>query len=163
MKNKVNIFLRQLSSVIILVIILALPFFVFAQEGNESDDPSNSTTNTTNTTGNSRILDKLKTAGTSGGYADATETSLAANIGVIINTVLSLLGILFIVLIIVGGFQWMTAGGNEEDVKKAQNRIKNAVIGLVIVVSAYAIWNTVDKYFLTRVQNTSTPDSTPIQ
>jgi amino acid transporter len=57
----------------------------------------------------------------------------------IINMVLSLLAVLFVVLIIVSGYQWMTAGGNEEQVKKAQSRIKNAIIGLIIIVAAYAI------------------------
>ena len=33
----------------------------------------------------------------------------------------------------------MTAGGNDEQVKKSQERLKNAVIGLVIVLAAYAI------------------------
>ena len=57
----------------------------------------------------------------------------------VIQAVLGFLGIIFVVLMIIGGIQWMTAEGNEESVKKAKNRIKNAVIGLVIVVLSYAI------------------------
>lgn len=57
----------------------------------------------------------------------------------IIKTVLTFLGIIFIILMILSGYQWMMAGGNEETVKKAQARIKNAVIGLVIVLFAYSI------------------------
>ena len=60
-------------------------------------------------------------------------------IAVIIKTVLSLLALLFMILILVSGFQWMTAGGNEEQVEKAKKRITNALIGLVIVIAAYAI------------------------
>lgn len=60
-------------------------------------------------------------------------------VGSIIKTVLSLLGIVFLILIIFSGYQWMTAGGNEEQVSKAKDRIRNAVIGVVIVVLAYAI------------------------
>lgn len=60
-------------------------------------------------------------------------------ISVIILMLLSLLAIIFVVLMIFSGYQWMTAGGNEEQVKKAQSRIKNAVIGLIIVVLAYAV------------------------
>jgi predicted PurR-regulated permease PerM len=60
-------------------------------------------------------------------------------VSVIIRMLLSLLAIIFVLLMIFSGYQWMTAGGNEEQVKKAQTRIKNAVIGLVVVILAYAI------------------------
>jgi hypothetical protein len=74
--------------------------------------------------------------GTAGFSQSASAEHIVATI---IKTVLSLLAVLFVVLIIFSGFQWMTAGGNEEQVKKAQARIKNAVIGLIIIVFAYAI------------------------
>ena len=38
-----------------------------------------------------------------------------------------------------GGYLWMTARGNEEEVTKAKNLIKAAIIGLIIVLAAYAI------------------------
>ncbi len=72
----------------------------------------------------------------SAGFSSAPAENIVANI---ISVVLGLLGILFVVLMIFSGYQWMTAGGNEETVKKAQGRIKNAIIGLIIVVMAYAI------------------------
>ncbi len=57
----------------------------------------------------------------------------------IITTILSFLGVIFLVITIYAGFQWMTAGGNEEEVKKAKERLKNSIIGLVIVLAAYAV------------------------
>jgi amino acid transporter len=60
-------------------------------------------------------------------------------VSTIIKTVLSLLGIIFVVLIIYSGFQWMTAQGNEEKVTKAKETIGRAVIGLLIVVAAWSI------------------------
>ena len=152
MKNNFNVFLKQFSSAVFLVAILVLPFFVFA-------DNDTSTSTASPSSNNSSILTKLKTVGTKGGYADASETSLARSAGMLVNTVLGLLGILFIILIIVGGFQWMTAGGNEDAIKKAQSRIKNAVIGLVIIVSSYAIWNTVDRYFITKINDNQSTNS----
>ena len=59
--------------------------------------------------------------------------------GAIIGTFLSLLGIIFVCLIIYGGFLWMTSGGNEVKVMKAKEVLAQAVIGLVIIMSAYAI------------------------
>jgi len=66
-------------------------------------------------------------------------TSIADVVALIIRVVLGLLGIVFLVLLVLGGYQWMTAGGNEDQVTKAQDRIKTAIIGLVIILAAYAI------------------------
>lgn len=60
-------------------------------------------------------------------------------VGTLINTFLGLLGIVFLLLVVYGGFLWMTAQGAEEEVTKAKKLITQAVIGLVIVMAAYAI------------------------
>ena len=57
----------------------------------------------------------------------------------IVQYTLGFLGIIFLIMIIYSGFQWMTAGGNEETISKAKKRIINATIGLIIVLAAYAI------------------------
>ena len=64
---------------------------------------------------------------------------LRATVGSIINVALSLLGIVALVIILVGGFEWMTAGGEEEKTTEARKRIFAGVIGLAIILSAYAI------------------------
>lgn len=69
----------------------------------------------------------------------STSVSAENMIASIIKTILGLLGIIFIILMILSGYQWMTAGGNEDAIKKARGRIVNAIIGLVIVVLAYSI------------------------
>ncbi|PIT94527.1 hypothetical protein COT98_03370 [Candidatus Falkowbacteria bacterium CG10_big_fil_rev_8_21_14_0_10_39_9] len=68
-----------------------------------------------------------------------TSFSVGEIVAIIIRMALGLLGIIFLVLLVMGGYQWMTAGGSEEQVEKAQSRIKNGIIGLVIVLAAYAI------------------------
>lgn len=70
-----------------------------------------------------------------------TQSFLTTTAGDIIGIVLSFVGVLFFILIIVGGIQWMTAGGSDDKVKKAKTLITNAAIGLIIVLSAYAITN----------------------
>ncbi|MCX6782298.1 MAG: Ig-like domain-containing protein [Candidatus Magasanikbacteria bacterium] len=57
----------------------------------------------------------------------------------IIRVALGFLGIVALVLILYGGFTWMTAGGSEEKIQKAKKILMNAVIGLIIILSAYAI------------------------
>lgn len=73
-----------------------------------------------------------------------TETSIASVpkiAGLIIGAFLGFLGLIFIVLMILAGFKWMTANGNDEEVKKAKATIKQSLIGLVIAISGYTIWN----------------------
>lgn len=82
-----------------------------------------------------------KAAGESGYAAPGTTTDLPTIIGRVIGVALTLLGLLLLVYILYGGFLWMTAGGEEKNVTKAKDIIKNAVIGLVIIVAAYAIAN----------------------
>lgn len=63
-----------------------------------------------------------------------------------ITFILGLLGVIFIGLFIYGGVIWMTANGNEQKVEKASDVIKESLIGLVVVLAAYAI-----SYFLFSV------------
>lgn len=57
----------------------------------------------------------------------------------VINVLLSLLGVLFVALIVYAGFLWMTANGNEDQVGRAKKTLYAAVIGLLIISSAYII------------------------
>jgi len=59
----------------------------------------------------------------------------------IVNIALTMLGILFIVLIVLSGYQWMTSGGNEDSITKARKRMVNAIIGLAIVLASWTITN----------------------
>lgn len=72
------------------------------------------------------------------GY-NTRETDIVVLIGVIIQSALTLLGVVFLVLMVYGGYLWMTDRGNEDQVKRSKALISAAIIGLGIVVSAYAI------------------------
>ncbi len=60
-------------------------------------------------------------------------------VGKIINIVLGFLGAIFLALTVYAGFKYMTAGGNEEKTKEALALLRNAIIGLVIILLAWAI------------------------
>ena len=70
---------------------------------------------------------------------DAEPTTIAEKLGVAMGMVLSFLGTIFVILIIYGGFLWMTARGNEEQSKKAKNIIRDAVIGVIIILASGTI------------------------
>ncbi|MBP8599885.1 hypothetical protein KBI31_01445 [Patescibacteria group bacterium] len=89
---------------------------------------------------NDAFSNVMKETGEEAGYSyNSTTTSPLPIISKVINVVFGLTGVIVFVLIIYGGILWMTAGGNDEQVKKAQKIIQRAVIGLIIVVLAYAI------------------------
>ncbi len=60
-------------------------------------------------------------------------------IGRIINMALGFLGVIAVGIVLMGGFKWMTAGGNEEQTGEAKKLLGAGVIGLVIILSAWAI------------------------
>jgi len=68
------------------------------------------------------------------GTKDVRET-----VSSIIKAFMGLLGIVAVCIILYGGFIWMTAAGNEEKVGEAKKLIISGIIGLVIIMSAYAI------------------------
>lgn len=74
------------------------------------------------------------------------KTDIRTVVGKLIMNVLGLLASIFLVLIIYAGFRYMTASGNEEQTKKAVAQIRDAIIGLLIVLSAWAI-----TYFVLRI------------
>lgn len=57
----------------------------------------------------------------------------------IIRTAMGLLGIVAVVIILIGGFKWMTAGGSEEGADEGKKYIFSGIIGLAIILSAYAL------------------------
>lgn len=71
--------------------------------------------------------------------ANFNDMSIGGVMAVAIQAFLGLLGIIFLILIIYAGYNWMIAQGEEEKVNKAKDTIQRAVIGLIIIISAYAI------------------------
>ncbi|KKQ27556.1 MAG: hypothetical protein US42_C0008G0067 [Candidatus Magasanikbacteria bacterium GW2011_GWC2_37_14] len=74
------------------------------------------------------------------GYeGNTSEITFSQNIGTVINAALSLVGVIFLVLMVYAGYLWMTARGSEEEITKAKGIIIAAMIGLILVVGAYSI------------------------
>lgn len=119
--------LKSLAALLILTGLLVLPYFVFAQTDASS-------------TASNPMLGKLTQVAGLGGYATGENSSLMVVVGTIIQAALGLLGAIFIVIMIIAGYSWMTASGNEQKVEKALSTIKHSIIGLVITLSSWAIW-----------------------
>jgi len=108
--------------------LLALPAIAAAQTAPTS--PSNS------------MLQRLQTVGGNGGYqTDQTIASTPIIIGVIIGAFFGFLGITFIVLMVIAGYNWMTARGNDEMIQKSKDSIRSAIIGLIVSLAGWTMWN----------------------
>ena len=96
------------------------------------------------------IINKLATQGTNKPGSSSTaggvntvggKTDLQGNVINIINGVIAALGLVAVVIIIIGGVQYMTSSGDAGKVKKAKDTILYGIIGLVICILAFAIVN----------------------
>lgn len=123
--------LKRLLFLAIFLAVLIIPYLVFAQESGSSEAAKNMTI----------VADK-------GGFqtADVDETTISTIAGRVVATILGLLGVLFISLMIYGGGLWMTAQGNEDQVEKSKKILKNSIIGLILIVSSWAIYNVVENF-----------------
>jgi len=102
-------------------------------------------------------LVETKDAATKGGYAGGTtDTTLSETVGLVIKIALSLVGVVFLALTVYAGFLWMTARGEDEPIGKAKKIITACIIGLLIVVAAYAITD----YVLVRMFSAVSPQIT---
>jgi len=88
--------------------------------------------------GTQKALDGLQQSANEAGLKDVS-ADVPTLIGQWLAIVLGFTGTIFFILVVWAGLTWMTAGGNEENIKKAQGILKTAIIGLIIVLSAYAI------------------------
>ena len=77
-----------------------------------------------------------KDINTSIGLGEKDPRAIVASV---INVALGFLGIIAVVIILLGGFKWMTAGGNEDKVAEARKLITAGIIGLIIIMAAWGI------------------------
>ena len=68
-------------------------------------------------------------------------TDLQTTIATVFNVVIAAAGAIFVILLLVGGIQYLTAAGNEEAVGNARKLLINSIVGLIIVLAAWALGN----------------------
>lgn len=90
------------------------------------------------------------------GYAVDAGGDIRFLVAGLIQVALSLVSVIFLIIILYGGFLWMSAAGNEEQVKKAQAFIKTAVIGFAITLLALIITRFVAELVLRATAPTDT-------
>jgi amino acid transporter len=111
------------------VFLLSLPFGAFAQQ---------------DTTFQEIIDEGLIQAGISGECKDTGVCTFDDMLQIVVNistVILGLIGAIMLVIFVMGGVTWLTSGGNQTKIQKGLDTIRDAVIGLMIVLGAYTIVN----------------------
>lgn len=73
------------------------------------------------------------------GLESGGDVNLQQLIVSILKYLMTFLGIIAVIIVLYGGFVWMTAGGNDDNVRRAKNIITAGIIGLAIVLASYAV------------------------
>lgn len=74
-------------------------------------------------------------------------TSLGDFVSKGVSAIILVAGLATFLYLIMGGISWITSGGDQDKIKEARDRITNAIIGLTIVASAWAIYLLIDYFF----------------
>lgn len=77
--------------------------------------------------------------GAVGGELKLGNTDVRSTAGRLINVALGFLGIISVVIVLIGGFKYMVSGGSTEKTDEARKYIISGIIGLAIILSAWAI------------------------
>jgi len=124
---------KKFLIIAVVLYLLICPTFVFAEEPLNPEETVNNTM--------SGRADALITIG-DGIYGDGegvNQKPIPELVGAYIKVFLALLGVALTMIIVFAGYLWLTAGGSEEQVKKARAWITNGIVGMIITMSAYAI------------------------
>ncbi len=103
---------------------------------------------------------QLSVGGILNGF-EGTEGDLSDFIVTILDWIIGFAGVVCVVMIIVGGYSYMTAGGDESKVKDASKTLTNAIIGLVICFIAVILVNFVLDNFLKSSTQPTPPTPIP--
>lgn len=122
-KKLISILKAATITTVVLLAVFCLPSFARAQTSTGGSAAAN-------------LQEGIQVVGQPLGLPATDIRLIVANI---IRVALGLLGIVALVLIIYGGYLWMTAGGNDEQITTAKKFLFNTAIGLAIILSAYAI------------------------
>lgn len=69
-----------------------------------------------------------------------------ALIGRILNIVIVIAALMLFLMLLWGGFEWITSGGDKGKTESARNKITAAVLGLIVLAAAWAILGLVLKF-----------------
>jgi hypothetical protein len=131
--------MQSLIAVVVILLILGVPIFSFAQitpagcpEGFQPDQSG-------------FCVPSPTTGAGARGVTTPSRLILTA-----INVLLALAGVIAVLFLVIGGLRYLSARGNEEAAEAAKKTLLNAVIGIVIVILAFAIIRVISNVLIFR-------------
>lgn len=88
---------------------------------------------------------------------DAASKIFQTYVPILIKLSFTVAGVVFFFMLIFGGFEYITAGGDKEKLGSSTKRIGNALIGMTILLSSYALFRLVNMVFGINVLNLVIP------
>lgn len=82
-----------------------------------------------------------------GGFGNATDLRIENMVSGFIGLILVIAGLAFFFILVIGGIKWIVSGGDKAHTEGARNQITAALVGLVIVFSAWAIVALIKSFF----------------
>jgi hypothetical protein len=82
-----------------------------------------------------------------------TNTDLKQIIINLVSYLLTFLGLAAVIVVLYSGYLWMTAAGNEQRIESAKSTLRAGIIGLALILSAYAITQFAIDTVITKVTN----------
>lgn len=73
--------------------------------------------------------------------------TIASLIASLINGAILISALAVLLYLILGGFQWLTSGGDKGKTESARNKITSALIGLLIVIASWAVYQLILQFF----------------
>lgn len=80
-------------------------------------------------------------------FQSLTQITISTLVSAAIGIILVVAGVVFFFMLVIGGIRWITSGGDKGQTESARSQITAALIGLVIVFSAWAILTLIRAFF----------------
>lgn len=101
------------------------------------------------------VTDNTIDLGAKGNWASLSNLTPGGIISTLISMIMVVAAVAFFFMLVIGGIRWITSGGDKGQTEGARNQITAALVGLVIVFSAWAIIKLIGTFFGVDLMNLS--------
>jgi len=103
------------------------------------------------------LAQKIELTKVGDGFSGATGLRVENMVSAFVRLILVIAGLAFFFILVIGGIKWILSGGDKAHTEGARNQITAALVGLVIVFSAWAIIGLIKTFFGVDLLNIEIP------
>lgn len=105
------------------------------------------------------LSQKIDLQNVGAGFKGATSLTIENMVSGFVRVILVVAGLAFFFILVIGGIKWILSGGDKAHTEGARNQITAALVGLVIVFSAWAIIGLINTFFGVDLLNIVIPSA----